>query len=75
MTVKNTLILAVIGQTTYAQFKGDIGVPYCMNDTVLGVKGCLYDNVGHAYLPQNEKASLGLDFEKFDKEVINSVRE
>ena len=50
-------------------------MPYCMNDTVLGVKGCLYDNVGHAYLPQNEKASLGLDFEKFDKEVINSVRE
>jgi hypothetical protein len=38
---------------------------------VLGVEGCLYDNVGHPYLPQHEKASLGLDFEKFDKEVIN----
>jgi hypothetical protein len=51
MNAKNTLILGVVGETTYAEFKGDIGVPYCINQTILGGIGCLYDNIGHPYLP------------------------
>lgn len=74
MTAKNTLVLAVVGETTYAEFKGDVGVPYCINQTILGGVGCLYDNIGHPYLPPKERESLTLDFEKFDKEVIAEVR-
>jgi beta-glucosidase len=55
MTSKNTLILGVVGETTYAEFKGDVGVPYCINQTVLGGVGCLYDNMGHPYLPLHER--------------------
>jgi beta-glucosidase len=73
MTNKNTLILAVIGETTYAEFKGDVGVPYCINQTVLGGVGCLYDNIGHPYMPARERETLALDFEKFDKEVITEI--
>ena len=62
MTAKNTLILAVIGETTFAEYKGDVGIPYCMNETVLTGDGCLYDNDGHPYLPQKQRASLALDF-------------
>lgn len=75
MTAKNTLILGVVGETTYAEFKGDVGVPYCINQTVLGGVGCLYDNIGHAYLPAKERETLALDYEKFDKEVIANIRE
>ncbi len=75
MTAKNTLILAVLGETTYAEFKGDVGVPYCVNQTVLGGIGCLYDNIGHPYLPPKERESLTIDFEKFDKEVITHIHE
>jgi len=60
MTSKNTLILAVLGETTYAEFKGDVGVPYCINQTILGGVGCLYDNIGHPYLPIKERESLAL---------------
>ena len=75
MTATNTIILGVIGQTTYAEFKGDVGVPYCINQTILGGVGCLYDNIGHPYLPPKERESLTIDFEKFDKEVITNIRE
>lgn len=75
MTAKNTLILGVVGETTYAEFKGDVGVPYCINQTVLGGVGCLYDNIGHPYLPLRERESLALDYEKFDKEVITHIHD
>lgn len=75
MTAKNTLILGVVGETTYAEFKGDVGVPYCVNQSVLGGVGCLYDNIGHPYLPLKERESLALDYEKFDKEVITNIHE
>ena len=75
MTASNTLIISVLGEAPYAEFKGDIGVPYCINQSILGGVGCLYSNIGHPYLPPQERASLTLDFEKFDKEVITNIRE
>lgn len=75
MNAKNTLIIGVVGQSPYAEFKGDIGVPYCVNQTILGGVGCLYDNMGHPYLPPKERASLALEYEKFDKDVISHIRE
>ena len=51
MTAANTVILAVLGEAPYAEFKGDIGVPYCINQSILGGVGCLYDSIGHPYLP------------------------
>lgn len=67
MTPSNTVILAVLGEPPYAEFKGDIGIPYCVNQSILGGVGCLYNNIGHPYLPNNQRSSLNLDFEKFDK--------
>ncbi len=49
-------------------------MPYCVNQTILGGDGCLYDNLGHAYLPLKERETLDLDYEKFDKEVITNIR-
>lgn len=43
MNSKNTLILSVVGESPYAEFNGDVGIPYCMNETVLPKDGCMYD--------------------------------
>lgn len=50
-------------------------MPYCVNQTILGGVGCLYDNIGHPYLPPHERTTLLLDFEKFDKEVITHIKD
>jgi hypothetical protein len=31
MNSKNTIILAVVGESPYAEFAGDVGIPYCQN--------------------------------------------
>jgi hypothetical protein len=31
MNAKNTLILAVVGESPYAEFCGDVNIPYCQN--------------------------------------------
>ena len=31
MNAKNTLILAVMGESPFAEFAGDVGIPYCQN--------------------------------------------
>ena len=63
MTPQNTVILAVLGEPPYAEFKGDVGIPYCVNQTILGGVGCLYGNADNAYLNEHQqKASLTLDF-------------
>jgi hypothetical protein len=74
MNYKNTLILGVVGESPYAEFKGDINIPYCQNQTILGGIGCLYDTIGHPYLPPKQKGSLEMNFEKFDKDVIEHIR-
>ncbi len=75
MTPANTVILGVLGEPPYAEFKGDINIPYCVNQSVLGGVGCLYDNIGHPYLPTKQRTSLALEYEKFDKEVFTTIHE
>ena len=58
----------------FAEFKGDVGVPYCTGST-FGAAGCLYNNAQNAYTPQNQRTTLNLDFDKFDKEVITHIHD
>ena len=75
MNSRNTLILSVVGESPYAEFSGDVGIPYCMNDTVISDKGCLYDDNSNPYMPDNQRQSLTLEYSKFDSDVIKIVRE
>jgi hypothetical protein len=36
MTSSNTVILSVLGEIPYAEFEGDVGIPYCLNSTHFG---------------------------------------
>lgn len=74
MNSKNTLILAVMGESPYAEFNGDVGIPYCQNQTIFGGDGCLYDDQINPYMPDKQKASLDLEFLKFDEDVISHIR-
>lgn len=75
MNAKNTLILAVVGESPYAEFSGDVGIPYCQNASILSGDGCLYANGINPYMPQKQKTNLTLEFGKFDEEVITHIRE
>ena len=55
MNSRNTLILSVVGESPYAEFSGDVGIPYCMNETVISDKGCLYDDNSNPYMPDNQR--------------------
>lgn len=74
MHANNTIILGVLGESPYAETNGDVGVPYCKNVSVLGGDGCLYDYNLNPYLPENERITLDLDYEKFDHSVIASIK-
>ena len=73
MNPSNTIILGVLGEVPYAEFKGDVGVPYCTNSSHFENKGCLYYNALNFYTPELERETLNLDFDSFDKEVIDTV--
>lgn len=75
MNSKNTLILSVVGESPYAEFSGDVGIPYCTNATILTGDGCLYMNGINPYMPQKQKPNLTLEYGKFDEEVIAHIRE
>lgn len=55
-----------MGQSPYAEFSGDVGIPYCQNATILSGDGCLYINGQNPYMPNKQKANLELTFGKFD---------
>jgi beta-glucosidase len=74
MHANNTIIIGVLGESPYAEVMGDVGIPYCKG-SILGGDGCLYDPDLNPYLPQNQRTSLELEYEKFDHSVITSVRE
>jgi len=73
MHANNTIIIGVLGESPYAEVMGDVAAPYCKGG-VLGGDGCLYDPDLNPYLPQNQRTSLELEYEKFDHSVITSVR-
>ena len=61
MNSKNTLILAAVGESPYAEMIGDVGIPYCQNMTVLGKEGCLPDGMDdnpYIYGPQRPNLNL-----------------
>ena len=74
MHANNTVIIGVLGESPYAETSGDVGIPYCKT-TVLSGDGCLYNPDLNPYLPQNQRTSLELEYEKFDNSVITSVKE
>lgn len=55
MNSRNTIILAVEGESPYAEFSGDVGIPYCMKETVISDKGCLFDNSENPYLGDKQR--------------------
>ncbi len=75
MNSKNTIILAVMGESPYAEYSGDVGIPYCVNASILSGDGCLYQNGINPYMPQKQRANLDLEFNKFEQEVITNIRE
>ena len=74
MNSSNTVILSVLGEMPFAEMKGDVGVPYCTNKPLYYV-GCLYGNAYNPYTPENERETLNLDYQDFDKQVIQNVQE
>ena len=75
MNSRNTLILAAVGESPYAEFSGDVAIPYCMNESIISGDGCLFDDSENPYLGDKQRTSLELEFAPFDKDVIKSIRE
>lgn len=63
-----------MGEPPYAEFNGDVGIPYCQNETILGKEGCLFDFMQNPYMLQKQRANLDLNYTKFDQEVIDHIR-
>ena len=70
MNSENTLILATVGESPYAEMTGDVGIPYCQGEDH---DGCLY--FPNAYIFNGQRPNLGLDFSDFDKDVIRTIKE
>ena len=75
MNKDNTVIIGVLGEPPYAEFKGDVGVPYCQAGSPLSGTGCMYYYVKNDYLLEQQRATLNLAFDPYDQRVINTVRQ
>lgn len=73
MNANNTVIIGVVGESPFAEFVGDVNIPYCKGGPLAG-DGCLYNNVESPYLPEDQRTTLEIDYEKFDKNVISTIR-
>lgn len=74
MNASNTLILAVVGEPPFAEFCGDVGIPYCKKDDPLSGDGCMFNGWINAYLNGDQRENLGLSFSDFDQQVINKIK-
>ena len=74
MNADNTLILAVVGEPPFAEFAGDVGIPYCKKDGDLSGEGCMFNGWINPYLNGDQRESLALEFDEFDMKVINAVQ-
>lgn len=55
MNSKNTVIIGATGQSPYAQFGGDINIPYCQGQDK---QGCLYYGAPNPYKTKDQKDTL-----------------
>lgn len=67
MNAKNTVIISVVGESPYAEFSGDVGIPACVNASILASDGCLYADGINPYMPQKQKTNISLEYGKFDE--------
>ena len=75
MNSQNTVIMAAVGEPPFAEFAGDVGIPYCKKDGPLSDEGCMYSEWLNPYLNGDQRSSLSLAFSDFDLSVITKVRE
>jgi hypothetical protein len=72
MNAKNTLIIAVMGETPYAEMVGDVNVPYCQDSGTFGGDGCLW--FPGVYSPPIQPKTLEVAFDNFEKDVVSRIR-
>jgi beta-glucosidase len=73
MTSSNTVIIATLAEPPYAEFMGDINVPYCRNNPTDSNNGCLYNIHANAYLPDQQKPTLAVKLDTFSEQIINTI--
>ena len=74
MTAQNTVVVAAIAEHPYAEFMGDIDVPYCRNNDGDFESGCLYNLHFNWYAPYQQSSTLEIGFSEFDELVMLAVK-
>lgn len=74
MNAENTVVIGTIAEPPYSEFMGDIGVPYCANDSEDFTNGCLYNLHLNPYLPDQQPQTLRIGYNPFDLAVIKAVQ-
>lgn len=75
MTPHNTVIIASLAEPPYAEFMGDINVPYCANETSSITKGCLYNMHQNPYLPKQQKSTSAVGLDQYSQSIIQLLHE
>lgn len=72
MNSRNTLIIGTFGEFPYAESDGDVNIPYCKTEDL---NGCLYNPITNPYAPGSQLKTLKTDFSKYDKQVLDTIKE
>lgn len=72
MNSRNTLIIGTFGEFPYAESDGDVNIPYCKTEDL---NGCLYNPITNPYAPGAQLKTLKTDFSKYDKQVLDTIKE
>lgn len=72
MNANNTVTIGVLAEPPYAEFMGDVASPYCKDDKNPNT-GCLYNYHFNAYLPNQQRTSLAMNYDDFDQQIISAL--
>lgn len=75
MTPQNTVIIASMAEPPYAEFMGDINVPYCADNTTDSTQGCLYNMHQNPYMPAQQKATSAVGLDQYSQSIIQLLHE
>jgi beta-glucosidase len=74
MTSENTVVIAALAEPPYAEFMGDINIPYCQQNSIDASNGCLYNQHLNVYLPKQQKSTSAVSLDSFSQKITSQLQ-
>lgn len=75
ISADNTLIIATLAESPYAEYMGDVNISYCKNNTAESDTGCLYNYHINPYMPDQQSSTLRITWDPLTESAIQQLQQ